>query len=121
MASDVLLVLFWLIFSPAGFIGFCCGLSRSLSAVVIGAVVATVLQTMLAATVSAVAVQSTESVDWLHTLLTPLAALAASGIAWGCARLCFGPRDRPVEIVDQSAGRYGYKHDILDQRLAEDP
>lgn len=121
MASDGLVALFWLIFGPAGFIGFCCGLSRSVPAILIGAIVATVLQTLLASAVTAVSVTSAETLDWLHVLLTPVASLAASGIAWGAARLFFGPRDRPVEVADQSAGRYGYKHDILDPGLAEDP
>lgn len=84
------------LWSPAGFIGFFCGLSRSIIAVVVGAVVATVIQALLVLAISA------ESLDPLFVVTTPLAALIAGAIGWGIARLFFGPKKEP------SAEPYSY-------------
>ncbi|MBV9736320.1 MAG: hypothetical protein JO209_10470 [Acidisphaera sp.] len=74
------------LWSPAGFIGFFCGLSRSIVALLVGALVATVVQALLVLAISA------ESLDPLFVVTTPLAALIAGGIGWGVARLFFGPK-----------------------------
>ncbi|MBV9783931.1 MAG: hypothetical protein JO264_08935 [Acidisphaera sp.] len=77
------------LWSPAGFIGFCCGLSRSLLAVIIGALVATVIQYLLVLAVSPT------GIDPLLMVTTPVAALLAGAIGWGVARIFAGPR-QPV-------------------------
>lgn len=74
------------LWSPAGFIGFCCGLSRSLVAVIVGALVATVIQVLLVLAVSP------NGIDPLLVVTTPIAALLAGAIGWGVARVFTGPK-----------------------------
>ncbi len=100
--------------SPAGFIGFCCGLSRSFPAILGGAIVATALETFLAFVVS------TEGVDPLFVLVTPIAALFASGVGWLAARIFFGRKaDRDLPQPDEGM-RIAYKHDMMEPGAAED-
>ena len=94
--------------SPAGFIGFCCGLSRNYPAVLGGAIAATALETFLAFAVSA------EGVDPLYVLLTPVAALVASALGWLAARLLFGRKDKADAPVPNESVRLAYKHDVLE-------
>ncbi len=102
------------LFSPAGFIGFCCGLSRNLPAVLTGAIAATVLETFLAMAVSS------EVVDPLFVLVTPVAALAASGIAWLGARVFGGKKSQQDTPVRDESVRIAYRHDVLEPGVAED-
>jgi hypothetical protein len=103
--------------TPAGFIGFCCGLSRSLPAILGGAIAATALQTFLTFAVSE---QGIDRDYVLYLLVTPIAALLASLMGWIAARVFFGrkaDRDRPVP--DESV-RLAYKHDLLEPGATED-
>jgi hypothetical protein len=112
MAEALVPFLLSLIFSPAGFIGFCCGLSRAVPVILGGAIFATVLETILAFAIAS------SDVDPLYVLMTPIASLITSAIGWGVARLCFGSRNRPVESFDEST-RLAYKHDMMEP-VAED-
>ena len=114
MAEALIPFLLSIIFSPAGFIGFCCGLSRAVPAVLGGAIFATVLETFLAFAISS------SDVDPLYVLLTPIASLIASAVAWGVARIFFGPRNKQVEENNDESTRLAYKHDILEPGAAED-
>ena len=113
MAEALIPFLLSTLFSPAGFIGFCCGLSRAVPAILGGAIFATALETFLALAVS------TDAVDPLYILVMPVASLIASALGWGVARLFFGPRNKIEQNNDEST-RLAYKHDILDDRALED-
>ena len=99
--------------SPAGFIGFCCGLARTLPAVLGGAIAATALETFLAFAVSP------EGVDPLFVLATPVASLVASAIGWGVARLLFGSKAKRDLPVPNESVRLAYKHDVLEPAVED--
>ncbi len=100
--------------SPAGFIGFCCGLARNLPAVLGGAIAATALETFLAFAVSS------EGVDPLFVLITPVSALFASALGWLAARVFFGRKDQREVAEPNESARIAYKHDLLEPGTAED-
>jgi hypothetical protein len=100
--------------SPAGFIGFCCGLARNLPAVLGGAIAATALETFLSVAVS------TDPVDPLFVLVTPIMALFASACGWLAARIFAGQKDQSEEPVRDESVRLAYKHDVLEPTAVED-
>jgi hypothetical protein len=100
--------------SPAGFIGFCCGLARTLPAILGGAIGATALETFLAVAVS------TEPVDPLFVLVTPVASLVASAVGWMAARLFAGSKNKADQPVRDESVRLAYKHDVLEPGAVED-
>jgi hypothetical protein len=100
--------------SPAGFIGFCCGLARTLPAVLGGAIAATALETFLAVAVS------TDVVDPLFVLVTPVAALFASAVGWAAARVFAGKKNANEQPVRDESVRLAYKHDLLEPGAIED-
>ncbi len=114
MADTLIPFLFSLLFSPAGFIGFCCGLYRAVPAVLGGAIFATALETFLAFAVSS------SDVDPLYVLMTPIASLISSAVGWGIARIFFGPRNKDLPNQSDEITRLAYKHDILEPGPAED-
>jgi len=114
MVDTLIPFLFSLLFSPAGFIGFCCGLYRAVPAVLGGAIFATALETFLA-----FAASSTD-IDPLYVLMTPIASLISSAVAWGVARLLFGPRNQPISNAADEVTRLAYKHDILEPTAVDD-
>jgi hypothetical protein len=100
--------------SPAGFIGFCCGLARSLPTVLGGAIAATALETFLSVAVSS------EPVDPLFVLVTPVAALFASACGWLAARVFAGKKNLNEPPVRDESVRLAYKHDVLEPGAVED-